>query len=402
MESKWVRLISVRFAACAITAFTMLMSATPGSTQPIPELPQKRGTPPPTAKSPAARPAKPAPPPLPAINLTMTATATADGAAIKTGLSWRVFPATLPAAGKQAPEPVWTEAGEKMQARLPDGDYVVEARHGLASARKQVTLKDGKPLEDTISLELGLLAARALAAPGGQPLTPALFRIYRETDGGREEIGRSSAEPAQFGLSAGSYILRAESGIANAETPVAVEAGKVTVADVSLNVGALEISTFAVAGAPKLVSAIHHIYPAENPGADPTKALMRVSGGSHSVNLPAGKYRVETVAGLIRQENTVTISPGETARLGVVLNAGELRVVPPIAGGPEICSLAPARLLGMIGGTPLGKAAGPNASFLVPSGSYALTCHPAGQPQQKRKWSGEVKAGEVVQATPQT
>ncbi len=375
-----------------------------------PGLPERREAKPvPPSKPDPAKPdaavqkAPPRPaPPVPATNLTLTATATRDGPKVTSGLSWRIYAAKADAPNEPVGEPVWSGGGAEAQIRLPNGLYVAEVRHGVARGRKPIRIDEGATVSEVIALDAGLLAARALAMPGGAVLSPAFFSVFEERPGGeRRELSRSMAEPATFNLSAGRYILRAEFGLASLETPISVEAGKVTAADLALNVGTLALQTFAAGGAPKLLPSHHNVYPADSPASERAKPLMRIAGATHSVMLPEGRYRIESIAGLAKQETTVTIAAGQTTAHSVILNAGELKISAPIAGGPETCAIAKAGLLGQFKAEPLGRTSGPNASFILPEGRYRLTCHPAGQPKTIRQWTGEVKAGEIIEATPQ-
>lgn len=412
MKSNWGRLFASGLfaAACALAGFAMQGALAQVKS---PDIPEQRGNsapqkaPSPSAQQKPAPAAKPAPPPVPATNLTLTATLTPGGLRITTGLSWRIYAvksqaSSGAAATAQSPgEPVWSGGGAEAQARLRNGDYIAEVQHGLTRAQKRITIAGGEALTEVISLDGGLLAARALAVPGGLPVSPVFFQVFTEANGQREETGRSSAEPATFNLSAGRYILRANAGLASLETPITVEAGKVTSVDMALNIGTLELKTFAAAGVPKLLPSVHNIYPAQSPAQDRGKPLLRIAGATHRVDLPAGSYRVESIAGLARQEMTVTVNAGQSTSQTVVLNAGEIKVTTPIMGGPEACTISPARMLGLVSSEPLGRVSGPNASFMVPAGRYTVQCHPAGQPAAIRKWAGEIKAGEIVEITPQ-
>jgi hypothetical protein len=291
----------------------------------------------------------------------------------------------------------WSGAGAEAELQAPEGEYRVQVRYGLAEAAMPVRVQAGQAATLIIPLNAGVLAARALATPGGAAIGPALFAVAALEGGQRREMGRSSAEPATFYVNAGRYALRAEAGVAALETEVEVVAGKVTSVEMALNVGTLELKTFAASGVPKLLPATHHIYAQETQAAATrAKPLLRIAGAEHRVDLPAGNYRIETLAGLVRHETLVTVTPGQTTSQTIVLNAGEVKVEAP-SGPPETCEVLAA------GGwmsqpRPLGRAAGPTPVFILPAGTYTINCRKPGPPKAAWTWSGEVRAGETVEA----
>lgn len=369
-----------------------------------PDLPDRRDgvKPEPSAAPAAAPPAKPAPTPKPN-NVRLTAVLSPGGLAVTSGLSWRLERARQPqaASAKEAPA-VWSGPGAEAALRLAEGDYIVKVRYGLAEATYALKVQAGQTVNEAVPLNAGLIAARALNVPGGTVLSPAFFTVSTAGAGERREIGRSSAEPATFHLNDGRYLLRAEAGLASLETEVDVQAGKVTAVDVALNVGSLELKAFAAAGDPKLLPATHNIYAADDPARERGRPLLRITGATHRVELPAGSYRIETLAGLARQESVVAIKPGQITSQGVVLNAGELKVEPAIEPGaePETCAVYTVGTF-RVSQDPIARASGPSPSFILPAGSYRLTCQPAGQAKPLRNWSGDIGAGQTVEVSPQ-
>lgn len=404
MNKPQVILYHALFLLALAASAALLASGALAQSRPAPDVPDRRdGVKAQAAPAPAAAsPAKPAPAPLPN-NVRLTAVLSPGGLAITSGLSWRIERTKQPqaAAVKEAPA-VWSGPGAEAALRLAEGDYIVKVRYGLAEATHALKVQNGQTVTEAVPLNAGLIAARALNVPGGTVLSPAFFTVSSTGAGERREIGRSSAEPATFHLNAGRYLLRAEAGLASLETEVDVEAGKVTAVDVALNVGSLELKAFATAGDPKLLPATHNVYSADDPARERGRPLLRIAGATHRVELPAGSYRIETLAGLARQESVVAITPGQITSQGVVLNAGELKVEPAKEPGaePETCAVYTVGTF-RVSQDPIARASGPNPSFILPAGSYRLTCQPAGQPKPVRSWSGDVRAGQTVEASPQ-
>jgi hypothetical protein len=348
--------------------------------------------------------AAPKPKPAPKETVSLTALLTADGPPLKLGLTWRIYKLKDANASEPEGDPVWTGSDEESEAHLAPGDYLVLLRHGLAEARASLKIEAGKDVKLAVPLEAGLLAAKALAIQGGRVLEPAFFTVFTSEAEGHKKLGSSSAEPATFILKAGRYELRAEAGHTHLDTPISVEAGKVTSVDMALNVGALDLKTFWAVGMPKLLKAVHSIFPAQSTGAGGDQPLLRIEGAAHRIDLPAGFYRIESVAGLARRETRVAIMAGQVTEQSIVLDAGEVNVAAkPAPVAPETCEVFAQGGMFGIGASkvPLGRAAGPHASFVLPAGRYRIDCRPAGQPKPVLKWEGEVKAGEAIEAAPQ-
>ena len=218
---------------------------------------------------------------------------------------------------------MWTGGGGQAKIRLAEGQYSVEATYGLATGHENLTVAATK-IEKVIALAAGSIAAEALQARQGPKAEDVFFKVYRRKRGSeREELARSSASPALFQVNAGDYVIVASAGLAQAETPVTVVAGKVATANLTLNVGTLAIKTFAVQGAAKPLPAWHRVFSAKGRTGKP---LATAAGPEHRLQLPEGKYIVETSYGQAVQESAITITAGQVTAETVILNGGEAKI----------------------------------------------------------------------------
>lgn len=125
-------------------------------------------------------------------------------------------------------------AADHPQFRLPSGEYLVHARHGLAEVSQRVTVNPGRLTRKTINMNTGSLRISSkFAGPTGKLKDYVSYKIFRdvpEPGGARAEVARTALTGKTFNLPAGSYTVTGRLGNVNAtvEAKVAVEAGRQT------------------------------------------------------------------------------------------------------------------------------------------------------------------------------
>jgi hypothetical protein len=272
----------------------------------------------------------------------------------------------------------------------------VRLTYGYASASSEITAGDGK-VEKTLPLDAGTIAVEALQTAEGAPAGGVFFVLYRQkTAAAREELGRSSSVPALFHVNAGDYALTAFSGLAKLDAAVKVKAGKVSAVRMALNVGMIEIKSFAAEGPSEAVSAWHRITPEAAGPANGAASPLWVSGPSARLQLPAGSYRIESVYGNAREDRTVTINAGQTASVNVIMNAGEAKVSLPSAMSGGLCEVYAADSDHKAG--PIARAAGEGLHFILKAGRYDLDCRRKDGAAQSLQTKISVVAGQVQTA----
>ncbi len=314
------------------------------------------------------------------------------------GVTWEIYKINISPTGQSrtAETAGWTAGGGQAQLRLPEGRYSVRVAYGFASAEDSITVNAGKA-EKTVALNAGTISAQGLQARDSGAAEGVFFVLSRrKAPGVLEELGRSSGSPAIFHVNAGEYTLQATAGLAKLESTVQVEAGKVSAVRVALNVGALDIKTFAVEGSPSQVPAWHWIYAATSEPGKSVAPLLRIEGGTHRVQLPQGSYRLVTQYGNARAENTLSVAAGQTVSQTVILGAGEARISLASGKAAKVCDVYEA-------GTgrsalPAGRSAGTSMSFILKAGDYDVECHSQGASTPAKQTQIRVVAGETREA----
>ena len=343
----------------------------------------------PSADQPADKQAeeKAVQPPQPEPNAVLSAALAPGMPPLESGVTWEIYKIQVTPTGqlKPAETPLWVGGGGEARAKLPAGRYSVKLAYGLATGGGDFTVDSGKT-EKTFALNAGSIVAEALQTPNGPPVSDAFFVVSRQkTPAAREELSRSSGAPALFQLNAGDYLLSAFADGAMQEASVKVVAGKVSMVRISLNVGALEIKTFAKDGSSEPVAAWHRLSRTDPDGKRGATPVLISSGSSLKLELPAGKYRLETVYGNARDEISVTVKAGEVISQTVILNFGEANISLSPGKTGRICAVFEAGADRKAG--PVARAAGSDIRLILKAGLYNIEC--AG------KDNGPVKQTEV-------
>ncbi len=367
-------------------------NAARGTSQPIQGAASEKGEDKTVGPAKEAAQEKPAPPqpPQPEPNTILSAVSKPGEPPLDAGVSWAIFKITTTPTGqiRTAESPSWTGGGGQAKTKLAEGKYLARATYGLASAAMEFSVA-GDKAEKTLSLEAGSISAEAVQTKDGQHAEESFFILYRGR-AKQDEIGRSSENPAIFHVPAGDYILTASASGSKADAPVKVEAGQTAQLTIALNIGTLEIKTYAAEGSQKEASAWHWLYPSGG-----TVPILRIAGAFHRIQIPAGDYRLETVYGNARQESKIKVAAGAVTSQTIVLNAGEAKVN--LSGKPEkVCSVFEAG--GENKGAPIGRAAGAEISFILKAGLYDVECRDRGSAIPPRKAQVQVVPGEIATA----
>jgi hypothetical protein len=345
------------------------------------------------ADQPAEKEADASPRPQPEPNVVLSAVLASGMPPLEAGVTWEIYRVQVTPTGqlRTAEAPLWVGGGGQAKAKLPEGSYSVRIAYGLATASGEFTLGTEK-VEKTIALDAGTIVAEAQQAPNGPPAGDAFFIVSKH----REELGRSSGAPALFHLNAGDYVLSAFADAATLDTSVKVIAGKVSMVRMPLGLGTLEIKTFAKEGSPELVTAWHRLSPAASDSKNGGIPVLRVSGSSNRVYLPAGSYRLETVYGNAREESVVTVKAGQLISQNVILNAGEAKLSLLSGKTDKICAIYEAGADRK--GGPVGRAAGSEIRLILKAGRYDVECSAKGENAPPKQTEIRVVAGEVQSA----
>ena len=208
-------------------------------------------------------------------------------------------------------------------ALLPAGRHVVRAELGLVRAEQTVTIIAGR----LIAVDMSLNAARLqLTTAGG--LQAPVFSVFEDdpdAPGGRREVARSAAQPAEFVLPPGTYYVVARQGAVEARERLAVGPGDVVRRTLAVAAGSLALSTKLPAlggGADAYIS--YTVTRLDNTAQE----AITTSRPTPTLLLPSGRYRVEGRYGLmnVKAVRDIEIKTGQTQQLVIEHEAAAVRL----------------------------------------------------------------------------
>ncbi len=208
-------------------------------------------------------------------------------------------------------------------ALLPAGRHVVRAELGLVRAEQTVTITAGR----LIAVDMSLNAARLqLTTAGG--LQAPVFSVFEDdpdAPGGRREVARSAAQPAEFVLPPGTYYVVARQGAVEARERLAVGPGDVVRRTLAVAAGSLALSTKLPAlggGADAYIS--YTVTRLDNTAQE----AVTTSRPTPTLLLPSGRYRVEGRYGLmnVKAVRDIEIKSGQTQQLVIEHEAAAVRL----------------------------------------------------------------------------
>jgi len=212
---------------------------------------------------------------------------------------------------------------------VPAGTYWLEGSYKTAKGGMEVSVDAGQLTEARLVLGAGVLVVKATATEGGEPLDHTIFVVYeaqKDLSGKRKEVARSARDISEFGLPAGKYVVVAQSGKAEASTEVEVAANQRTERTITLNLGALKMST-TVAGLSGPLPDVPVRYEIETGNKDLSgkrKQVAVTTRSDRALRLPAGDYHVVARLGgqNVIAEQDVSVPAGQLAELAVQQEAG--------------------------------------------------------------------------------
>ena len=170
----------------------------------------------------------------------------------------------------------------------------MRAQLGFVRAEQTVTITAGR----LFAVDIPLNAARLqLTTAGGlQAPTFSAFEDDPDAAGGRREVARSAAQPAEFALPPGTYYAVARQGAVEARERLAVGPGELVRRTLAVAAGSLALST----KLPPLGGAAdsHISYTVTRLDSTAQDAIT-TSQPAPTLLLPSGRYRVEGRYGLM-------------------------------------------------------------------------------------------------------
>ncbi|HWE21458.1 MAG TPA: VWA domain-containing protein [Hyphomicrobiaceae bacterium] len=235
-----------------------------------------------------------------------------------------------------------------------------------------------------------VLHLKALAAPNTEPLSaPLHWMVSREGEPDTVLFDAPAANPA-VAVAPGRYVVTVRGDLVSASQSVTVPENRPVTAPLVLGAGALRVRVTAQKTAAPLADAIITVSAAD--GAP----LAVFKSSEATALLPAGRFRITAELGLVRAEQTVTITEGRQTPADIVLNVGRLQLS---AGGREGLAPHEAALFVVMEDDPprgrreVARSAASEAEFALPPGTYYVIARQGSIEARERL---EIGSGDIV------
>jgi hypothetical protein len=218
-------------------------------------------------------------------NVQLSAVYAGDQRPIQSGLVWRVFEergdGTRPVVLKKSTAATATFA-------LPPGNYTVHAAYGFAGASKRITVQQGSPVVERLTISAGALKIGGTI--GDNPITGNRLSVSVYVPIGNNSEGRLVASKVRGGevvrLPEGPYHVVSTYGESNAimRADLTVEPGRVTEATLNHRAATVTLKLVASAGGEAFAGTAFSVL---TPGGD---VIREAIGAFPSVTLAEGDY----------------------------------------------------------------------------------------------------------------
>lgn len=220
------------------------------------------------------------------IDFVLEARLVAGGGPVTAGVTWRVFPEALDAAGRL---PVLAEiTGGAVRIRLKPGGYLVHAAYGKAGVTKHINVSPDS-VRDSVILNAGALRLAALVGKDTPlPKNAVSFDVFSlgDEENDRTLIVGNAQAGTILRLTAGTYNVVSRYGEANAivRADIVVTAGKLTDATIFQRAAKLTLKLVAERGGEALANTAWSVV---TPGGE---SVFESVGAFPTVVLAAGDY----------------------------------------------------------------------------------------------------------------
>lgn len=277
------------------------------------------------------------------------------------------------------------EAGIAEALRAASGD---PAAIGTASDLWTATVVPPAPVPVTGPTALHL---RALWGSNAEAVGVPLHWTVARKDAPEAILFESSARNPVAPVAPGDYVVTVRSDLVTVSEVVTVGDNRPKAVPIVLGAGTLRVRAMAQRTGTPLADAVITI--AADDGAP--LAVFRAAEGA--TLLPPGRYRISAEVGLVRAEQTVTVTEGRSAQVDLALSIGRLLLTTAArdAGAPSdaaplfiVLEDDPPR-----GRREVARSAASQAEFILPPGAYYVVVRQGGAEARERV---ELNSGEVV------
>jgi len=263
-----------------------------------------------------------APPPPAGASLRASA-ALAEGRPLITApLTWRIYKA---GGAKMLGQGV----GKDISAKLPAGDYDIEAELGGVKARHTITIADGEAQSIIISLNAAHLVARAVASKSGPPSPTATLSV--SSNG--QPVALKRGDTVDLYLQPAEYGVTAVDGAARSSQTINLAAGDDKRLDVALTTGRLDLSATGANGG-AIQDVLYTVETDDPESPDGRREVARSRSPQASFVLPEGTYYIGANAGNGITSKRVAIGAGQTVTETLAIALVPVKITAFVAGAP--------------------------------------------------------------------
>jgi len=286
--------------------------------------------------------------------------------------------------------------------QVPAGQYVLHVTHGEATASQYVELGSTGVRVDLI-VGAGHLKLTPVMSTGGPAIVKdvrwQIFTVAEEPDD-RKLLTTTYDSIGEFDLPAGSYVVVLTRGEAMVENIITVTPGQTDKHTIVLNAGLVIPTPYMVEGGPVIdKDTTWEIFSPENVEGE-RKKITTSYDLAPKFSVLAGEYLVRLTRGLATKDMPVTVKPGESTKVNVVLNAGVLHCKAPAGTKSVTWEIMQGRKDndGLEELRKLGTNYDLDLRWILPSGDYTLR-HDLGE--KTTDMPVTIQAGKVTEAAVQ-
>lgn len=266
--------------------------------------------------------------------LLMSATLAPGGKPVDAPIRWRVF---------RAPDTSAVPVAEVREATprlaLAPGTYIVEARLGLAEARRSIEVGTERPTEAMINLGAGTLLLEAASAAGGEVVSGAVFTLRAHAEVGAESgrvLWMGSMPERELVVPAGSYRIQIQGGEFRSEKIVAVPQGGRVSPALAAAAGRIRVDARDHArGEVPSQGVIFSVLEDDPSAPGGRREVARSAALAPRFTLAAGTYHLLARKGTLEARELITVKAGEDLRRTLVLRMARLSLSARVPGAQE-------------------------------------------------------------------
>lgn len=278
----------------------------------------------------------------------------------------------------------------------PSGGAVAgpEAGAGAGAAASSTAATAGRPSSpiDGPGLVLSAVLAKGRPVPSDVPVR------WRITKAGAI-VHQATGQTLAVKLEPASYAIEVEAGLARLTTKADVTAGAAVPMPVSLEAARVAVAVRQLADAPISPTAIVTVAKAAD-GAGAAPIWIGRASDARLI-IPAGAYKVTVRDSLVTVQEAVEVAAGATVEKAILTRAGRLEIKAAATAAGDALPGATVLIArddpeAPDGRREIARSASPEASFVVPAGTYYVTARMGAASRRERVAVG---AGDTVKQT---